>query len=216
MERLIRTALANSDQQFCEACLRRLTPEGRAQLDELLNTTSEAPTSAVPEAALGRSTLYELKLDPGRVSLDTIQSEIAKLERLRQCGLPDDLFQGVSPKILESYRQRGMAEELHEIKRHPEALRYTLLAAFCWTRQQEIMDTLVELLIDTVQHIKKRAEERVTKIFLADIRRVSGKDEMLVKLSEAALAQPDGIVHKVLYPVVGEETLRAIVTLPSR
>lgn len=207
LQRLIHAALVAYDKQLCLDCLNHLTPEMRKQLDGLLTVI---PSRDDP-LTTGRSMLHELRLDPGGLSLDTIQSEIAKLERIRACDLPQDLFQKVSLKVLESYEQRGRVEELHEIKRHPDALRYTLLAAFCWVRRQEIIDSLAELLINTVHHIKTRAEGRVAKSFLADIRRVSGKNELLVKLSEAALAQPEGIVRQVLYPVVGEETMRDIV-----
>src|SRR5271157_3161183 len=169
LQRLIRSVLAAHDDRFCRDVLGKLTPETRKHLDDLVATTAGSEA----ESALGRSALQELKLDPGRLSLETIRDEIAKLERLRACGLPDDLFKSVSPQILETYRQRAVAEESYEIRRHPEALRYTLLAAFCRTRQQEIVDTLAELLIDTVHHIKTRAENRVTKVFMADIRRVS-------------------------------------------
>lgn len=207
LQRLIHAALAAYDKQLCLDCLNRLTPDMRKQLDDLL-TVRPSHEDAL---TTGRSMLHELKLDPGGLSLDTLQSEIAKLERIRACNLPQDLFQKVSRKVLESYEQRGRVEELHEIKRHPEALRYTLLAAFCWVRRQEIIDALAELLINTVHHLKTRAEGRVAKRFLAEIRRVSGKNELLVKLSEAALAQPEGLVRQVLYPVVGEETMRDIV-----
>jgi (2Fe-2S) ferredoxin len=207
LQRLIHAVLAAYDKQLCRDCINQLTPEMRKSLEELLTVI---PSRDDP-LATGRSMLHELKLDPGGLSLDTIQSEIAKLERIRACNLPKDLFQKAPRKVLESYAQRGRVEELYEIKRHPEALRYTLLAAFCWVRRQEILDLLAELLIDTVHRLKMRAEGRVAKRFLADIRRVTGKNELLVKLSEAALAQPEGIVRQVLYPVVGEETMRDIV-----
>lgn len=205
--RLIRSALATHDEQFCHDTLRKLTPEMQHRLDELVTVV----TQSEDESTSSRSPLQDLKLDPGRLSLETIQGQIAKLERLRACGLPDDLFRGVTSRLLDTYRQRAVAEEPYEIRRHPAALRYTILAAFCWTRQQELLDTLAELLIDTVHHLKTHAEKRVNQSFLADVRRVSGKNEILVKLSEAALAEPEGQVQQVLYPVVGEETLRAIV-----
>ena len=208
LRRLIHSVLASYDDQFCHDILGKLMAETRKRLDTLVATTagSEGESSA-PE----RSILQDLKLDPGRLSLETIRDELAKLERLRACSLPADLFRGISLHILETYRQRAVAEESYEIRRHPEALRFTLLASFCWTRQQEIIDALVELVIGTVHHIKTHAENRVTKSVIADIRRVSGKTELLFKLSEAALAQPDGIVHQVLYPVIGEDTLHDIV-----
>jgi len=64
------------------------------------------------------------------------------LRALGDGTLPADLFRGVSPRILDTYRQRAAAEESYEIRRHPEALRATLLAVFCWTRQQEIVDAV--------------------------------------------------------------------------
>lgn len=208
IRRLICSALATYDKQFCLDCLRRLTSEARQHLDDLLKPSSSSNEASAPA---GRSTLQEMKLDPGRLSLETMRDELTKLERIRGCGLPADLFQGVSPKVLETYRQRVITEETYEIQRHPVALRYTLLAAFCLARQQKIIDTLVELLIDTVHHIQKRAENRVAKTFLADIRHISSKNHLLFQLAEAALVQPEGIVCQVLFPVVDEQTLRDLV-----
>lgn len=34
-----------------------------------------------------------------------------------------------------------------ELRRHPDPIRYTLLAAFCWLRLQEVIDNVVELLL---------------------------------------------------------------------
>lgn len=63
-----------------------------------------------------------------------------------------------SADIEYSYKRQGMKtngvcetrftqvdniENLREVRRHPLAIRYTLLAAFCWQRGQEITDTLI-------------------------------------------------------------------------
>src|SRR5205807_8035721 len=46
---------------------------------------------------------------------------------------------------------------------------------------------------------------------LDDLKRVSGKQNLLFGLAGAALDHPDGIVREVVFPVVGEQTLRDLV-----
>ena len=95
--------------------------------------------------------------------------------------------------------------------RHPEPIRYTLVAAFCWQRRKEIIDGLVDLLIQMVHRIGARAERKVVKALLEDLRKVHGKTTLLYRIAEAAVGDPDGIVREVLYPIAGEQTLRDLV-----
>jgi hypothetical protein len=92
-------------------------------------------------------------MDPGRVGIDTVFAEIAKLEQLRQLGLPPELFGNVAPKLLQQYRQRAAVENIYELRRHPAPLRHALIAAYCWLRAQEITDSLIELLLQVVHRI---------------------------------------------------------------
>jgi hypothetical protein len=94
---------------------------------------------------------------------------------------------------------------------HPAPIRYTLLAAFCWQRRQEIMDGLVDLLIQIVHRIAVRAEKKVVEELVGDLQRVHGKTTLLFKMAEAALDHPEGVVKEVLYPVVSEQTLSNLV-----
>lgn len=97
------------------------------------------------------------------------------------------------------------------MRRHPDPIRYTLIAAFCWLRSQEITDNLVELLISIVHRIGARAEQRVEKELLNDFKRVGGKINLLFQLAEATLSQPDGLVKHVVFPVVSEQKLKDLV-----
>lgn len=137
--------------------------------------------------------------------------ELAKLRRIEEVSLPDDLFAGVSPKALQTYRQRAAAKPPRELRRHPEPTRYTLLAVFCWQRRQEIIDGLVELLIEIIHRITTRAERKVVKELVQDLRKVQGKTTLLYRLAEAAIDNPEGIVREVLFPVVGEDKLGDLV-----
>ncbi|GHC27737.1 hypothetical protein GCM10010348_62300 [Streptomyces anthocyanicus] len=90
-------------------------------------------------------------------------------------------------------------------------MRLTLLAALCHVRQTEITDSLVELFIQLVLKINTRAERKVERELGAELKKVRGKEAMLLRVAEAALAEPAGVVRRVIYPVVGgEKTLKAL------
>ena len=107
------------------------------------------------------------------------------------------------------YRQRAGTEWPRELRRHPLAVRYTLLAALCWQREREITDDLVELLIHIAHHVGVRAEEKVNAELMKYVKTVMGKAKLLYKLAKVVTAQPEGVVREVIYPVVSEETLEA-------
>ena len=61
-------------------------------------------------------------------------------------------------------------------------------------REREITDTLVELLIATVHRIGARAEQKVTNELINAFKRVTGKENILLRIAEASLAAPEGTV----------------------
>ena len=71
--------------------------------------------------------------------------------------------------------------------------------------------TLVELLMDIMHHLSTKAERRVEKALLSDIKKVSGKTNLLFRLAEVAVDKPDGTIREVVFPVVSEQTLRDLV-----
>jgi hypothetical protein len=97
------------------------------------------------------------------------------------------------------------------LRRHPLAVRYTLLAALCWQREREITDDLVELLIHIAHHVGVRAEEKVDAEVMKYVKKVIGKAKLLYKLAKVVTAQPEGVVREVIYPVVSEETLEDVI-----
>src|SRR5260221_3508950 len=137
--------------------------------------------------------------------------EIAKLGQLRALELPPELFAGVPRRVLQVYRQRAVVEEPYELRRHPTSLRLTLLAAFSVLRMQEITDTLVDLLLEIVHRLELKAERKADKELLEDLKRVTGKNNLLFQLAQATLEYPEGIVKDVVYPIVPEQTLRDLV-----
>ncbi len=215
IDRLVRSATRTYEENFCAEILSRLLPENRTLLDALLQSAldedSEHKSGDESRSDLQRTVWQTLKADPGRASTETMFEEIDKLERLRALRFPADLFANVPRKVLQSYRQRAVVEEPYELRRHPPALRFTLLAAFCHLRMQEISDTLVDVLLEIVHRLGAKAERKVERELLEDLRKVTGKTNLLFRLADATLENPDGIVRDVVYPVVPEQTLRDLV-----
>jgi hypothetical protein len=213
IERLIRSALHRYEIAFFDTIAQQIPPSTRSRLDGLLEPVERESPTAEPsdDPAIIATAFGQLKTDPGPVGVASVLKELEKLERLHALGLPADLFADVPSKIMQAYRLRAATEPPREMRLHPEPIRYTLMAAFCWQRQHEVIDGLVELLIRIVHRISVRAEKKVVKELLSDLQRVHGKTTLLFKLAEAALDHPHGIVKEVLYPVVGEQTLTAVV-----
>jgi TnpA family transposase len=211
LDRLIRSAQHAFDQRFCATIQGRLSPPIQEQLEALLRTDEEGNAAGEDAVIPGRTPLQALRTDPGPVTLDTLLQLIEKLNRLRALNLPPGLFAGISAKVLQAYQQRAAVEEPYELLRHPPALRIMLLAVYCRRRMETLTDTLVELLINLIQRIGARAERKLEKELLEDFKRVSGKTGMLFKIAEASLDKPEGVVRDVVFPVVSEERLAAIV-----
>lgn len=213
VDRIVRAAIRAHEERLYARILARLTPETRARLEALLLPGSDPESGPDGDGQPGTAPALLLKLrgDPGRPSLAGVQAELARLELARRVGLPADLFDQVLPQELERYRRRVAVEAPHELRRHPEAARLTWLAAFVHLRGRQVTDDLVDLLTETIHQIGARAERRVDRELLEGLRRVSGKQNLLFDLAGAALDHPDGIVREVVFPVVGEQTLRDLV-----
>lgn len=208
LERNIKSAIRQYEEHFSHTIFMQLSEHSKTQLDAFIRTWSHTELLEENETILS---FRELVSEPGRIGLDSLLQEIAKLRTVRNIQLPYDLFNGIPPKMIRSYRQRAASEDIRELRRHPDSIRYTLLAAFFWCRGREITDNLVELIIQIVHRIGARAERKVEKEFLRDFRKVSGKTNLLFRMAEKAVEQPDGIVRDVLFHVVGEDTLKDII-----
>ena len=213
IDRIARAAARAYEDRFCETIRDRMMPVTHARLEALLQPVgSEIEAEGMAElSSSARAVINLLRDDPGRASVKSLRQEMAKLDLIRQLDLPPDLFDHTSIQELERYRQRVAVEASFELRRHPEPMRLTWLAAFAYVRGRAITDGLVDLLIETIHHIGARAERKVERELLEDLKRVSGKQNLLFELADAALTNPDGIVREVVYPVVGEQTLRDLV-----
>ncbi|NVK79391.1 Tn3 family transposase [Streptomyces morookaense] len=201
VEKVLVAARGKWEKTFCARTIGRLGKAGTARLLALVAEDNEA----------GTALLAALKRDPGAVGLDSLLTEITKLNDVRKLGLPEGLFADCSEKLVAAWRARAIKMYPSDFRDTAEDIRITLLAALCSSRQAEITDALVDLLIALVHKINARAERRVEKQLTAELKKVRGKEGILFKLATAAVDKPDDVVRRALFPVVGEKTLRELV-----
>ena len=202
LDRLLASTLRNFEEQFSADLLEQLSPKMKERLDALFELTG-------PEST--RVPLHDLRADPGPASIETLDEQLNKLDCLRDAELPPGLFDRLSPPIVQAYRRRVAVEEVHELRRHPQAVRMTLLGAFCHLRTGELIDTLFDLLIDMEHRVAHRAEVRVDRELVADFKRVSGKNNLPFQIAAASLERPEHRVRDVVYPIANETKLEDLV-----
>lgn len=213
VRRLVGKAIKDFEKRFCRSTMDRLSHTTRSRLEDLIagDGTEHGADGDGAVAGGGRSHFTELKTDPGAPGLESLLAEVNKLERVRRLELPADLFADVSEKLVDAWRARASKEYPANLERMKPPRRLTLLATLCHVRQAEITDSLVDLVIQLVLKINTRAERKVEKELGAELKKVRGKEAMLLRVAEAALSEPSGTVRRVIFPVVGgEKTLKAL------
>lgn len=216
LKRLVTSAIHRYEQAFFTQTVEHLSQEVRTRLRNLIyysgELEDELPINA--EATL-HYPIYELKVGAGSAKVRNIKRVCDRLKQLQTIELPEDLFADVPLRFLRQYRQQVAVESPSHLRARiegsgaGEVQTLALLAAFCWVRQREITDDLANLLIRVLNDIRVRARYKEEKRLLNDF--IRGKQQLLFRLAEKMLENPDGIISEVLYPVIGETRLRALV-----
>jgi len=209
IDRIVRAAVHAYEDRFYHETWAKLSPHTRTRLDELLRPAGD---DVDDEDTSSRAVINTLRSDPGRAGVNSIREEMAKLTTIRDLELPADLFANTRAAELELYRQRVAVETPWELRRHPDEARLTWLAAFAHLRGGRVItDSLTDLLIETIHRINSKADRRVSEALLDDLKRVTGRTNILFQVADATLSNPDGVVRDVVFPIVSEATLRELV-----
>src|SRR5699024_3117606 len=174
----------------------------------LIGQASDDPGEE-PAPGEGPEVYAQIKDAPGNVSLKTLIAEKTKLEAVRAVGVPHRAFARIPATMVAAWRDRAAAEAPSHLRGHPPLVKVSLLGALLFSREREVTDTLVDLVIATVHRINARAEKVVTEEFVRDLKRVSGKEDILFRIAEASVGSPESLVREVVYPAAGgEQTLQ--------
>ena len=127
----IRSSVRGYETHQQETIFARLTDTNKATIDQLLGEDDPyADDSQISEADdIEVLMLTHLRTDPGRPSLESLLSGIAKVKCIEAIGLTAEHFVGVSAKFIEQFRRRCASESIRELRRHPPAIRYSLRAS---------------------------------------------------------------------------------------
>ena len=204
LKRHIRAAAHAHEVRFSQSIHHQLPPPVLARLAGLLT-----PLPSAAEASEWAAWQI-LKADPGRPSVASVKEAAARLLLVREVGLPAGLFAGVHPKALDRYAKRASVEEPHELRRHSGPLQATLMAAFLHRRAEELTDHIVDLLVELIHKMSKRAEHKVEEGLASQFQKVPSKLGLLARMAEASLNAPEGVVNKVIFPVASEQLLKAL------
>ncbi len=184
-DRIIRSALHQAEQVLTARVTGRLGPDANVRLAALAAAADDDEADGAEPSALAL-----IKSVPGNVSLESMLTEIGKLDAACAVGLPDGLFCGIAPKVVTAWRARAAVEAPSHLRDHPRPLMLTLLAALVHERQREITDTLADPLISTVHRIGARAERKVTQELAVEFRKVAGKETLRDLVAEYKSSGP--------------------------
>jgi TnpA family transposase len=208
LKRIIGSAADAYEKELFEHIFVSLSEISKAQMEQLFQTELLDNDSALKSEVMN---LNILKSDPGRISLKSILKEISKIKCIEDIELPKVIFSHIAGKYLNRYKLRVITEPPNELRQRIPAIRYGMTGIFCWQRKKEIIDGLIDLLIQIIHKISVRAEKKDIKELFRDFKKVQGKTNILFKLAEVALENPDSLVKDALFPIVGEQTLADLV-----
>ena len=206
LDRLLNSAHRQFEIQLCTSVMEQLPETCLQELDALTGPQEDSYILNPKEIRLN-----QLKEEAGPVGLKSLSAELCKLEIIREVGVPDKLLEHLCDPIVERYRLRVETETLTELRRHPDPIRYMLLAAFCWLRSQEIIDNVVELFVQLVLRMERRSKNRVSAEVVAQAQSNDNHDKILCQIAMASLAEPEGLVKDVIYPIADEEKLEQLI-----
>ncbi len=201
--RLIRSALAEHEKYFCKT----IGGSFNVAMIERLNILLQLQPSDDGEWTIWQT----LKSDPGKAGLESIKGAVSRLQTVRELGLPSDLFKTVPPKLLGRYAKRANVEEPFELRRHAVPLRATLLATFLHRRGEELTDHLVDLLVETVHKMGKKAERRIDEGLSNTLQKAPSKMAKLYRIAKASIEAPQCVVAEVIFPEVPEKWLQTLI-----
>jgi len=202
LQRMVRTALYGFFHALYHQITACLPDPVRAALDALLVVGSDETHSGFDQ----------LKADPAAPGIKHLQHEIAQLQTLRALNVPPEALAALPDPVLHLLTRRAANERAGEMRAHPVAIRYALLACFIHQRTMEVIDHIVRMMLEIIRRIDTQTDKHFQKTLCRDIKRVAGKVQLLFQVAEAVVEEPEGTIRDVLFPRVKEETFRDLAT----
>lgn len=202
LRRIVNAALNGFFQDLYQRVASRLSEPVREKIDQLLIVAESESFSP----------FEKLKADPAEAGIDKLKKEVAKLQQLRTIGVAAEDLADLPAKAIHILSRRARNERAGELREHPAPIRYTLMACFVHVRATEVTDDVTRMMLELIRKIDTLTERQLDRELLQDIKRVEGKMQILFRIAEAVVEEPDGTVRDVLFPRVKEETFQNLVS----
>jgi TnpA family transposase len=152
-----------------------------------------------------------LRQDSSASTREGVADEIKQFEILNQLPLKSlEFICTINTKQRNNYRRRFLTDTPERTKRRTNITRYSLAAIFCFQRQQEAIDNLVDHLLHFIYQIKK-ALDRKQESLNKEISQQLGDLDSLYLLAEINRDYPTSIIEQVVYPSVSQNTIDRLI-----
>ncbi len=115
IDRIVAAGLSRGEAVLFDRVKSRLSTEVVARLVALVAPAADE----AGELEGGSAVLASIRSDPGNVNSNTMLTEIAKLEAVREIGVPVEVFADIAPKTAKNWRARAAAESPSHLRGHP-------------------------------------------------------------------------------------------------
>jgi TnpA family transposase len=207
MEKLLKSWSYKFESEFFDKVAKELCIEDKVILDNLL----------AEENSVG-ITLNDLKPDPGKASVKTIEKEMNRLKYIQETSiLSSDFFQKLSPTLVKKYHNYVMSLSPSQLEAFAETRpnkKYSLLACFCYARGTKFIDNLIDILLRLIHKIFLKGKNKAMVEFWNNRKIIYNKDKVLRDIAVISVENPEGIIEEKIYPEIGKEILDHIASNP--
>jgi TnpA family transposase len=217
IERTINSAIKIWESTLFSNILSHSSKEMKNEIDALLNAPTEKITivkrSGVTKEKKDKSGFALIKEDPGNIGLNSLLSEIKKLDLLSKMSSPEFSLNYLSQRVLKKYKNRVSVETIHDMRSHPNEIRYPLMVIYSFLRKQEIIDTIADILIRIIHKMSSNSEGKVEKSILDAIKnsKIPNKDELFLNVAEPLVEYPLGVIEDIIYPIASQDILKELI-----
>ena len=197
LTRVVKSVQHQNEQKLFKKIADNLDSETKGYLDGLM-LAKDSNTSR----------FSYIKKWPYGLSVKSIKSEANKLEFLRKLQLPKFLAD-ISESELKRYYHIICTKYPSAIKEMPETTRHAFLAIFCFIRQRELTDNLVEMLIKLTHKVFVAGENKLKKQLsgVIEIKKSCNRKHVLDTLINTIIHHEDDVIRNAIYPVIPKERL---------
>ncbi|MEX2697521.1 DUF4158 domain-containing protein [Rhizobium mongolense] len=153
-----RSAGAMLDEVFLWCRDRRIYGPSLRELERLVREHAVVLLEASIAEADGQTGFNTMRGDAGQASLDNILGMTEKLAFMQRLDLPQDILATTGKVWVEHIVRRVAGEKAWEMRRHAPAKQIGLYAIYLSSRQAQLTDALVDLLIETIHKIGSRSK----------------------------------------------------------